>query len=148
VRAPIWLYRARLGILFGSRMLLLEHIGRRSGARRYVVLEVVDRPAPDTYIVASGFGTRAQWFRNVLANPQVRVAVGGHRAVHAEARVLSPAEADTTLGAYRARHPRTWATFNGVIEATLGASTAELPMVGLRLAPRVHGSTGAAGPRR
>lgn len=44
MRAPIWLYRARLGFLFGSRMLLLEHTGRRSGARRYVVLEVIDPP--------------------------------------------------------------------------------------------------------
>jgi hypothetical protein len=35
MRAPIWLYRARLGFLFGSRTLMLEHIGRKSGARRY-----------------------------------------------------------------------------------------------------------------
>jgi hypothetical protein len=35
VRAPIWLYRLRLGFLFGRRMLLLEHIGRKSGARRW-----------------------------------------------------------------------------------------------------------------
>jgi hypothetical protein len=27
MRAPIWLYRARLGFLFRSRMLMLEHIG-------------------------------------------------------------------------------------------------------------------------
>ncbi|MET8156751.1 hypothetical protein ABZT47_10295 [Sphaerisporangium sp. NPDC005289] len=32
VRAPIWLYRAGLGILFGSRLLMLEHIGRTTGA--------------------------------------------------------------------------------------------------------------------
>ena len=148
VRAPIWLYRARLGFLFGSRMLLLEHVGRRSGARRYVVLEVVDRPAPHTYVVASGFGTRSQWFRNVRADPRVRVTVGGHPTMHAEAWVLSPAEADATLDAYRRRHPRIWSAFNGVIEATLGASAAVVPMVGLRLTPGVDGPTGAAGSRR
>ncbi len=60
VRAPIWLFRARLGFLAGSRLLLLEHVGRKSGARRYVILEVVDRPAPGKYTVASGFGERAQ----------------------------------------------------------------------------------------
>ena len=49
VRAPIWLYRARLGFVMGHRMLLLEHIGRKSGARRYAVLEVVERPAHDRY---------------------------------------------------------------------------------------------------
>ena len=79
VRAPIWLYRARLGFLLGSRLLMLEHLGRKSGTRRYVVLEVVARPRPGTYVVASGFGTRAQWFRNVRANPHVRVYAGGHR---------------------------------------------------------------------
>jgi hypothetical protein len=46
VRAPIWLFRARLGFLAGSRLIMLEHIGRTSGQRRYVVLEVVDHPSP------------------------------------------------------------------------------------------------------
>jgi hypothetical protein len=46
VRAPIWLYRARLGFLFGPRLIMLEHTARKSGARCYVVLEVVDRPSP------------------------------------------------------------------------------------------------------
>ncbi|WP_253900550.1 nitroreductase family deazaflavin-dependent oxidoreductase, partial [Mycobacterium asiaticum] len=73
VRAPIWIYRARAGALFGSRMLMLEHIGRTSGMPRYVVLEVVDHPRPDTYVVPSGFGRKAQWFRNIEANPRVRV---------------------------------------------------------------------------
>ncbi|MGH3670992.1 MAG: nitroreductase family deazaflavin-dependent oxidoreductase, partial [Pseudonocardiaceae bacterium] len=94
MRAPIWLYRAGLGFLFRSRMLMLEHIGRRSGARRYVVLEVFDHPTPDTYVVVSGFGTRAQWFRNVQANPHVRVSIAGHAPAHATARRLTPAEAD------------------------------------------------------
>ena len=60
VRAPIWLYRHRSGWLFGSRMLMLEHIGRRSGVPRYVCLEVVERPSADEIVVVSGFGTGAQ----------------------------------------------------------------------------------------
>jgi deazaflavin-dependent oxidoreductase (nitroreductase family) len=49
-------------------------------ARRYVVLEVVDHPASDTYLIASGFGAKAQWFRNIQANPRVRVYAGSrHR---------------------------------------------------------------------
>ena len=70
VRAPIWLYRFHLGFLFGRRMLLLEHLGRKSGARRYAVLEVVDHPRTDEYVIVSGFGERSQWYRNVVANPQ------------------------------------------------------------------------------
>ncbi len=45
VRAPVWLYRARLGVVFGSPLLMIEHTGRTSGLRRYVVLEIVDRPS-------------------------------------------------------------------------------------------------------
>jgi hypothetical protein len=51
VRAPIWLFRARLGFLAGSRLITLEHIGRTSGQRRYVVFEVVDHPSPGKYAV-------------------------------------------------------------------------------------------------
>ena len=32
-------------------------------------LEVVGRPTPDTLVVASGFGERAQWYRNLQAHP-------------------------------------------------------------------------------
>jgi deazaflavin-dependent oxidoreductase (nitroreductase family) len=78
MRAPIWIYRARAGALFGSRVLMLEHVGRKSGARRYAVLEVVDHPSPEVYVIASGFGRKAQWFLNIEADPRVRVYVGGH----------------------------------------------------------------------
>ncbi|MBO0865461.1 MAG: nitroreductase family deazaflavin-dependent oxidoreductase, partial [Mycobacterium sp.] len=120
MRAPIWIYRARAGALLGSRLLMLEHIGRRSGARRYVVLEVVDHPTRDTYVVASGFGEKAQWFRNIQANPHVRVYVGSRAPAPAIARVLHQLEADRTLAGYTSRHPRAWDRFKRVLEETLG----------------------------
>ena len=137
MRAPIWIYRARAGALFGSRILMLEHIGRKSGARRYVVLEVVDHTSPDTYVVASGFGRKAQWFRNVRANPRVRVYVGSHAPRRATARVLDQHEADRVLAAYRTRHPKAWQQLRPVLQETLGAAITDtgtpLPMVELRL---------------
>ncbi|SRX95474.1 hypothetical protein [Beutenbergia cavernae DSM 12333] [Mycobacterium shimoidei] len=137
MRAPIWIYRARAGALFGSRLLMLEHIGRKSGARRYVVLEVVDHPASDTYVVVSGFGAKAEWFRNIQANPRVRVYVGSHAPVPASARVLDQAEADRTLAGYRSRHPRAWEWLRPALEQTLGSPISEtgtpLPMVELRV---------------
>jgi deazaflavin-dependent oxidoreductase (nitroreductase family) len=139
VRAPIWVYRARLGFLFGSRLLMLEHTGRATGIPRQVVLEVIDHPDPDTYVVASGFGRRAQWFRNVRANPRVRVQVRGRGPRPATARVLGPGEAGRVLAAYRRRHPRAWDRFRPVLEETLGEHIGEtdpvLPMVELRLDP-------------
>lgn len=46
--------------MFGPRLLMLEHTGRKTGILRYVVLEAVDHPDPGTYVVAAGFGDRAQ----------------------------------------------------------------------------------------
>ncbi|MGY2060417.1 nitroreductase family deazaflavin-dependent oxidoreductase, partial [Nocardia gipuzkoensis] len=105
VRAPIRLYRAGFGFLFGSRMLMLGHTGRRSGLPRFVVLEVVDHPAPDDYIIVSGLGDTAQWYRNVLANPRVRVWVRARRAVPATATPLSAAESAAALDRYSREHP-------------------------------------------
>ena len=140
MRAPIWIYRARAGALLGSRLLMLEHIGRKSGARRYVVLEVVDHPARDTFVVASGFGGKAQWFRNIQANPHVRIYVGSRPPKPAIARVLSQQEADRALASYTSRHPRAWDRFKGVLEETLGREITEtntpLPMVELRAEAR------------
>lgn len=137
MRAPIWIYKARAGAVLGSRMLMLEHIGRKSGARRYVVLEVVDHPTPDSYVVASGFGVKAQWFRNIKANPRVRVYTGSRAPVAAIARILTPQEADDVLGAYINKHPQAWERFRPVLERTLGSPITEtdtpLPIVDLRL---------------
>jgi deazaflavin-dependent oxidoreductase (nitroreductase family) len=137
MRAPIWLYRAKLGFLLGNRMLMLEHIGRTTGAKRYVVLEVVSRPSSDVYVIASGFGERAQWFRNLLANPHVRVSVAGRGPRAATARRLSGAEADAALADYVSSHPRAWAKFKNVLEHTLGTTIDEqntqLPLIELNL---------------
>ncbi|WP_082950416.1 nitroreductase family deazaflavin-dependent oxidoreductase [Mycobacterium sp. E1715] len=137
MRAPIWLFKARAGALFGSRMLMLEHTGRTSGARRYAVLEVVDHPAPGSYVVASGFGRKAQWFRNIEANPRVRVYTGSRAPRRATARVMAQDEVDRALAAYRSRHPKAWERMRPVLEDTLGASItdtgAPLPLVELRL---------------
>ena len=108
--------------MFGSRLLMLEHTGRKTGIRRYVVLEAVDHPDPRTYIVAAGFGDRAQWLRNVRASPRVRVYVGARRPMAAAtARPLTREEAAAALTAYARRHPRAWAALRPVFEATLGA---------------------------
>ncbi|MGD1253698.1 nitroreductase family deazaflavin-dependent oxidoreductase [Mycobacterium seoulense] len=137
MRAPIWIYQARAGAVFGSRLLMLEHTGRKSGTPRYVVLEVVGHPSADTYVVASGFGRKAQWFRNIEADPRVRVFAGSHAPRRATARVLTQGEADRALAAYVGRHRRAWDQMRPVLEDTLGVPITEtetpLPMVELRL---------------
>lgn len=137
MRAPIWIYKVRAGALFGARMLMLEHVGRKSGIARLAVLEVVDHPAPDTWVIASGFGRKAQWFCNIQANPRVRVHTGSRAPRSATARVLGQDEADRALAAYRSRHARAWERMRPVLEETLGAPIGDtntpLPLVELRL---------------
>ena len=142
VRAPIWVFRGRLGFVFGGRFLLLEHCGRRTGRRRYVVLEVVDRRPPGALFVVSGLGCRSAWFRNTIAEPLVRVQTGIGPARPAVASELGAEAARETLARYAAAHPRAWQQFRPVLEAASRATVAEagtaLPVVELRLAYAEH----------
>ena len=74
------------GWVFGQRVLMLEHTGRRSGQARFVCLEVVERPGPDRVVIVSGFGERAEWYRNLLTDPSCFVSTGRLRRVPARAR--------------------------------------------------------------
>jgi len=115
VRAPIGLFRAGLGFLAGGRLLMMQHRGRSSGQRRYVVLEVVARPAPDRAVVVAGLGPRSQWFRNVQADPRVLVSIGTRRDVRSRAVVLDPDAGAAILRAYTDAHPGPWSKLRPVL---------------------------------
>ncbi|MFC4565792.1 nitroreductase family deazaflavin-dependent oxidoreductase [Nocardiopsis mangrovi] len=104
-RAPILVYRAGLGGLLGGRFVLLTHIGRTSGRARHVVLEVAGHTGDGAYLVASGYGARSQWFRNVVRRPRVRFQVG-RRRFEGTATPLDPAESGRRLAEYARRRPR------------------------------------------
>ena len=92
--------------MLGERFLLLTHIGRKSGRPRETVLEVVHHDtATDTYFIASGWGEKSDWIRNVQKTPTVSVNVG-KRHFEAIAKRLSIEQARGTLLA-SARH-RPW----------------------------------------
>lgn len=103
-RAPVLVYRARLGFLLGHRFLMLEHTGRRSGATRRTVLEVVTDTGDAVY-VASGWGDEADWLRNIRADPKVVVVLGSRRFA-TEAREVDAQRARSVLGAYGDHHPK------------------------------------------
>ncbi|MFI7876200.1 nitroreductase family deazaflavin-dependent oxidoreductase [Streptomyces salinarius] len=105
-RAPILLFRAGLGPLLG-RFVLLHHVGRVTGNDRRVVLEVVAYEAPyRCWTVASGFGPRSDWYRNLQAQPKTVVQFGNrHHAV--TAHFLTPEEGADIMAHYGRRHPRT-----------------------------------------
>lgn len=124
-RAPIAVYRLGFGWLLSSRLLLLEHRGRVSRRLRHVVLEVIDHPAPDRFVVASGLGEQAQWVRNVAADPRVRVTVGRRGPVRALARRLDDAESVAAVTRYAREHPRAWARLRPVLVSGSGGRVGE-----------------------
>ena len=103
-RAAVYLYRWRLGWLFGKRLLLLTHTGRRTGLRRQTVLEVVEyRKEGHEVVVVNGFGPDSDWLRNIEAKPDEEVAVGsGHFA--ASHRFLGEEEAVKVIQGYERRN--------------------------------------------
>lgn len=77
-----------------GKMLLLDHLGAKSGQPRTSPLLYVDDGA-DVVIVASkgGFPKNPAWFHNLVANPDTTVQIGTERRpVHA--RVARPEERD------------------------------------------------------
>ncbi|MEV0991869.1 nitroreductase family deazaflavin-dependent oxidoreductase [Streptomyces sp. NPDC049949] len=105
-RLPITLYRIGLGPVFGKRMLLLQHTGRLSGQTREVCLEVVAHdPLRGSWTVASGFGTAAQWYRNLRHIPKVTIQVG-QTFCPVNAHFLTAEEGAEVMAAYASRHPR------------------------------------------
>lgn len=106
LRSPVYLFRARLGFLFGERLLLISHVGRASGRRFETPVEVVehDRGANE-YIVCSGTGPRADWYLNIVAHPTEQVQVGNRRW-HPRQRSLSQQEAAGRFAHYEHGQPR------------------------------------------
>jgi deazaflavin-dependent oxidoreductase (nitroreductase family) len=77
-----------------GKMLLLDHVGARSGAKRTSPLLYV-RDGENLVIVASkgGYPKNPAWFYNLMANPDTTVQVGSHH-VPVHARVATPEEYD------------------------------------------------------
>lgn len=106
LRMPVTLYRWHLGWLLGHRFLLLEHVGRHSGKTRQVVLEVVDHDdTSNGWVVAAGFGTTSDWYRNLTAHPRARVQVG-RRRFDVEADFLGTEEGGDLMEHYGRVHPK------------------------------------------
>lgn len=121
MRAPIRLYRAGWGWLLGRRFVMIEHLGRNSNEPRYVVVEVVDR-GRNVLRVASGFGPRAQWYRNLAANGVAYLSTGAATRVPAEVRLLDDAESRAVLDTYAKRHPIAWRVLGSVMTELSGSA--------------------------
>ncbi len=118
IQSPKWIFRARLGFIFGSRFLLLESIGRKSGVVRQTALEVAHHDKDrDEYIVTAGNGVTADWYRNIQANPAVAIWIGSKRYPTVQ-RFLPTEEAVEVMKGYEREHPKTAAK----LEEMMGVS--------------------------
>jgi len=146
LRAPVWLYRWRLGWLLGHRFLLLIHVGRRTGLPRHTVLEVMEyRPRGPEAIVASGWGRNADWLRNIEAAPHPQVIIGAQRFT-ASWRRLASDEAAQVIAGYERRNRLALPIIRPVLSRLLGwhydgseaahrRAAEQLPVIGFRPRP-------------
>jgi deazaflavin-dependent oxidoreductase (nitroreductase family) len=147
LRAPVLFYRAHLGWLLGQRFLMLTHVGRRTGREYRTVLEVVGvLPASGEYVVMSGFGRSADWFRNVMAGGGRLVTVGRHQ-FSPEVRELGEDESAALICRYERRHRLATPLLRGLLSRLVGwrytgtddarcRLVRELPLLALRPAGR------------
>jgi deazaflavin-dependent oxidoreductase (nitroreductase family) len=55
----------------GGRIMVITHTGRRTGLRRQTPVNYA--PGDDAVYCTAGFGRRADWYRNLVADPAVEV---------------------------------------------------------------------------
>lgn len=92
-------YRATRGVI-GHRfpgapeMLLLDHVGAKSGKRRTTPL-VFARDGENIVLIASkgGYPKNPAWFHNLKANPDTTIQIGS-KLIPVRARVAGPEEYD------------------------------------------------------
>ncbi len=101
---PTLLYRIGLGAIPGRTVLLLTTTGRVTGRPHTTPLQY--EQIDGDFYVGSARGARADWFRNLIANPQVTLQVGDRRFIGRAEAVTDPTRIADFLEVRLQRHPR------------------------------------------
>ena len=82
------LYRFRILPLFGFgfRLLLLTTKGRKTGKKRRNPVEYFK--IDDVIYIVSGYGDKAFWYKNIVANPNDVIVQVGFRSFHAKIDII------------------------------------------------------------
>jgi len=87
----------------GSLILLLTTIGRRSGRKRVTPLQY--EKVGDSYYVGAARGLKADWVRNLQAEPYVEVRVGAKYFQGVAEVVMAPSKFADFMELRLERHP-------------------------------------------
>ncbi len=98
------LYALGLGPVVGKIVLLLTTTGRKSGLPRTTPLQYEE--VDGSIIVASAKGVKADWFRNILANPCVSVRCQSRQFQGLAEPVTDPERIADFIELRLKRHPR------------------------------------------
>jgi deazaflavin-dependent oxidoreductase (nitroreductase family) len=103
-KPPQLAYALGLGPIIGRTVLLLTTTGRKSGQPRVTPLqyEIINNDV----VIASARGTAADWYRNIVANPQVQVRIKNRRFTGSGEPVTDPGRIADFLAVRLERHPR------------------------------------------
>lgn len=94
------------GMFDGATMLLLHHVGARSGEQR--INPLVYMPDGDRYVIfasKAGAPTNPAWYHNIKANPHTEIEVGSEK-LEVHATEASGAERDRLYDAQKQRMPQ------------------------------------------
>lgn len=103
-RPPQVLYAIGLGPLYGRLVLLLTTTGRKTGLARVTPLQYEE--IDGAFHVASARGDRADWFRNIVADPRVEVRVRSRRFGGIAEPITDPDRVADFLEYRLRRHPK------------------------------------------
>ena len=98
------LYAIGLGPLVGRIVLLLTTTGRKTKLRRVTPLQY--EQIDGDFYVAAGWGKSSDWFRNIVADPCVEVAVKSRRFQGQAEPITDPKRIADFLEYRLKRHPR------------------------------------------
>lgn len=94
------------GVFTGKPLILLHHIGAKSGTERIAPLvPLIDDGKVYIFASKGGADTDPDWYRNLMAHPQVTVECG-IETYQASARVLEGAERDEVYAKQVALQPQ------------------------------------------
>jgi deazaflavin-dependent oxidoreductase (nitroreductase family) len=119
LKVPVHLHRMGMGgweWMIGGRWIFISTIGRKTGKKRYTMVDVIEcDKTSDTYCIDAAYGQRANWFRNIQANPVFQAHVG-RRKFATSAVVLSPEETGKKMVDFNRRRP----AYTKVVTAMIG----------------------------